>query len=168
MKFFALKFSLFFVAILVNANTHAQEISQAQEINQATSNEQYFRTDKAKQARQDWILNCQGCHKIDGSGRPEKGLPDLTGEVSKFLTVEGGREYLSRVPGITNASVNDAQLTELINWLLLRFDPDNIPADHVPYTTEEVAQWRKYPLSIDAAKTRENLLAKILNKHLQK
>jgi len=163
MKFAALTFLVLFAALgLVAASAHAQETIQA------TGNGEYFQTDKAKQARQDWILNCQGCHKVDGTGRPDKGLPDLTGEVSKFLAVEGGREYLSRVPGITNASVDDADLTELINWLLLRFDPDNIPADHVPYTTEEVSQWRKHPLSIDAAKTRESLLAKISNKHSQK
>ncbi len=153
MKYIALKISLLFVATLVVANAHAQEVAQ--------SNFEYFQTDKAKQARQDWMLNCQGCHKVDGTGRPEKGLPNLTGEVSKFLAVEGGREYLSRVPGITNASVNDADLAELINWLLLRFDPDNIPDGHLPYTVEEVSVWRKHPLSIKAPQTREDLLAKL-------
>ncbi len=163
MRFVALKY----IVVLTGFGL-VVPIAQAQETVQATNNAQYFQTDKAKQARQDWILNCQGCHKIDGTGRPEKGLPDLTGEVSKFLAVEGGREYLSRVPGITNASVNDADLAELINWVLLRFDPDNIPEGHVPYTTEEVAQWRKHPLSIDADKTREGLLAKISNTYSQK
>ncbi len=166
MKFIALKISLLFVATLVGANSHAQETNS--KASQTTSNAQYFQTYKAKKARQDWILNCQGCHKIDGTGRPDKGLPNLTGEVAKFLTVDGGREYLSRVPGITNASVNDADLAELINWLLPRFDPDNIPADFKPYTVEEVTQWRKHPLSIQAPQTRESLLAKLSHNNSQK
>ena len=157
MKKVALTFPLLFLAATMLASTaHSQDRNQ--------SAEQYFQTDAAKKARQNWILNCQGCHKIDGTGRPAKGLPNLTGEVSKFLNVTGGREYLSRVPGITNASINDAELTELINWTLLRFDPENIPKDHKPYTAEEVTQWRKHPLSIGAKQTRENLLAKLPDK----
>lgn len=110
------------------------------------------------------MLNCMGCHKIDGTGRPEKGLPNLSGEVAKFLSVPGGREYLSRVPGVTNASINDEDLTALINWFLIRFDPDNIPEDHVPYTVDEVTEWRKNPLAYGADKERQSLLARIEKK----
>lgn len=124
----------------------------------------YFESPTAKKAEQNWILNCQGCHKIDGTGRPDKGLPDLT-HVAQFLHVPGGREYLSRVPGVTNASVNDEELTDLINWLLLRFDPDNIPQGHTPYTFAEVTKWRQNPLSIGAAARRENLLNQLATKN---
>ena len=127
--------------------------------------EDYFQSKTAKKAQQDWTLNCQGCHKADGMGRPDKGLPMLTGEVSKFLQVEGGREYLSRVPGVTNASISDSDLTDLLNWLLLRFDPDNIPQKHMPYSVDEVSKWRKQPLAIDAAHYRKNLLAKLAAKN---
>jgi cytochrome c553 len=124
----------------------------------AANSDEYFASDRAQRARQNWILNCQGCHKIDGTGRPEKGLPNLTGEVAKFLHAPGGREYLSRVPGVTNASINDEDLTDLINWLLVRFDPQHIPKNHQPYTAQEVSQWRAHPLSIGAADKRSNLL----------
>ena len=139
-------------------------ITYAQEAN---NYEDYFQSQTAKKAKQDWILNCQGCHKIDGTGRPEKGLPNLVGEVAKFLSVEGGREYLSRVPGVTNASINDEDLAALINWLLIKFDPESIPKNHKPYTAKEVAQWRKQPLSVKAAQTRENLLANLNTKNLK-
>ena len=131
----------------------------------AFDTESYFQSDVAKMAKQNWILNCQGCHKIDGTGRPEKGLPNLTNEVAKFLGVEGGREYLSRVPGVTNASVNDTDLADLINWVLIQFDPEHIPQGHKPYTQAEVSQWRQHPLSIGAAKTRQKLLKNIANNH---
>lgn len=127
----------------------------------------YFEMPTAKKAEINWILNCQGCHKIDGTGQPDKGLPDLT-DVSRFLHVAGGREYLSRVPGVTNASVNDQELTDLMNWLVLRFDPEHIPEGHTPYTFAEVSQWRQKPLSIGAGKLREDLLEKIAKKNQTK
>ncbi|HTB28405.1 MAG TPA: c-type cytochrome, partial [Steroidobacteraceae bacterium] len=44
-------------------------------------------------ARQNWALNCQGCHRLDGSGS-DATAPSLAGTVAKFLWVPGGREYL--------------------------------------------------------------------------
>ncbi len=143
-----------FAACLWAGTAYAQDTQEV---------EGYFQTETAHKARQNWILNCQGCHKIDATGRPEKGLPNLSGEVAKFLSVEGGREYLSRVPGVTNAGVSDEALTDLINWLLLRFDPDNIPPDHIPYSVSEVAKWRKQPLSTDSAEKRQALLLQLEN-----
>ena len=150
-----------FVLPLVSAN------GQATAQNTGAGYEEYFQTQTAKKARQDWMLNCQGCHKIDGTGRPERGLPNLSGEVAKFLSVEGGRAYLSRVPGVTNAVVDDEGLAELLNWLLIRFDPDHIPAEHKLYTVEEVRQWRRRPLSIGAATKRKALLAKLQKNEIE-
>ncbi|HFB54702.1 MAG TPA: cytochrome C [Hellea balneolensis] len=144
------------IPLYVGAQT-SDKPSQTQTSNKKSSVD-YFATDRAKKARQNWILNCQGCHKIDGTGRPEKGLPNLTGEVARFLHTPGGREYLSRVPGVTNASINDEDLTDLINWLLVRFDPEHIPQGHQPYTVQEVSQGRAHPLSIGAADKRADLL----------
>ncbi len=124
----------------------------------AGGTQKYSASHITAKAEQDWTLNCQGCHKIDGTGRPEKGLPNLTGQVAKFLHVDGGREYLARVPGVTNATINDEDLTALLNWLLPRFDPDHIPEDHKLYTVEEVTRWRQHPLSINAEKKRKHLL----------
>jgi hypothetical protein len=89
-----------------------------------------------------WMLNCQGCHRADGNGTGSA-VPALSGVVSRFLSVPGGREYLVRVPGVAGSPLPDAQLTELVNWMFREFDPANIPADFAPYTEQEIAALRQ-------------------------
>src|SRR5436309_6952407 len=81
-----------------------------------------------QRAWQNWTLNCQGCHRPDGSGSAGT-APSLAGTVSKFLTVPGGREYLGRVPGVATSALPSADLAELMNWMLWRFDRQHLPAD---------------------------------------
>lgn len=93
-----------------------------------------------------WQLHCSGCHRPDGSGLPGE-VPDLRGQVARFLAAPGGRAYLARVPGAANAPLSDADLAALLGWLLVRFDPAHVPADFAPYTADEVAGLRARPLS---------------------
>src|ERR1700689_1107920 len=72
-------------------------------------------------AWQNWTLNCQGCHCLDGSGT-DGTAPSLAGPVAKFLWVPGGREYLIRVPGVAPSPLSDADLAEVMNWILWRYD----------------------------------------------
>ena len=62
-----------------------------------------------QRAWQNWTLNCQGCHRPDGSGS-EGTAPSLAGTVSKFLNVPGGRDYLGRVPGVATSPLGNADL----------------------------------------------------------
>ena len=94
----------------------------------------------------DYTLNCQGCHRADGTGTPGT-VPALAGSVAKFLKVPGGREYLCRVPGVAQAPLDDAALAAVLNWMLDRFDRADIPADFRPYTPEEVGRLRADPLT---------------------
>lgn len=100
-------------------------------------------------ARQNWVLNCQGCHKVGALGLGLE-MPDLNGEISKFLTVEGGREFIGQVNGIANSPLSNADLADLVNWMLVTYDPVHIPEDAQAYTAEEVARFRKTPLTHDA------------------
>lgn len=112
----------------------------------------------AVRARQNWMLACQGCHRADATGTPQT-TPAMAGFVSKFLRVPGGREYLVQVPGVATAALSDADLAELMNWSLVRFDPGNVPADFAPYTTAEVRRLRLKPLRTEALVVRANLIA---------
>lgn len=112
----------------------------------------------AGRARQNWILSCQGCHRADATGTPQT-TPTMAGFVGNFLKVPGGREYLAQVPGVATANLSDAQLAEVLNWLLVRFDPANIPADFTPYTSAEVGRLRQAPLRVDAPAVRAHLVA---------
>lgn len=118
------------------------------------------------QARIDYIMKCQGCHRPDGSGNAVN-TPPLTGEVARFLQVEGGREFLGRVPGVATVDLGDARLAQLLNWTLHRYDPGHIPAGFKPYTASEIAALRQQPLRLERLATRETLAAR-LNKHREK
>lgn len=121
-----------------------------------------------QRARLNWMLHCQGCHLPDATGTPG-GAPNMAGEVARFLKVDGGREYLTRVPGVANAGLPDDQLTELLNWLLVEFDESHLPDDFRPFTVEEIALGRKQPYVSEAAAVRAALREKISSeKRVQK
>jgi len=94
----------------------------------------------------DYLLNCRGCHAPDGSG-VAGGAPTFRGQVGKFLSVPGGREYLIRVPGTAQSELSDARIAALLNWIVREFSPNEVPADFMPYTAEEVARPRRMPLN---------------------
>ena len=99
-----------------------------------------------------YMLQCQGCHLADGSGKAGA-VPALGGSVGRFLTVPGGREYLVRVPGSSQSPLSDAELAELLNWMVRRFGPAEVAADFTPYSAGEVARVRRPPLTdVDSAR----------------
>ena len=112
-----------------------------------------------QRAWQNWTLNCQGCHRPDGTGSAGT-APSLAGTVSKFLGVPGGREYLARVPGVSTSPLGNTELAELMNWMFWRFDREHLPPDFVPFTAEELGRFRSRPLRLEAAQMRTLLLEK--------
>jgi len=97
-------------------------------------------------ANVNYMLNCQGCHGPTGAGTADGSVPVMTDFVGKFLLVPGGRKYLVQVPGSANAPLSDQMLAELLNWMLWRVSPKQVPADFVPYNEAEVGRWRVEPL----------------------
>lgn len=89
-------------------------------------------------------LQCAGCHLGDGSGSPANDTPKMKGFVGNFLKVPGGREFLVRVPGMAQSALNNAQLADLLNWLMREdgMAGKSMPAQYQPYTTEEVTTLR--------------------------
>jgi mono/diheme cytochrome c family protein len=89
-------------------------------------------------------LQCAGCHLGNGMGSPANDTPRMAGFVGNFLKVPGGREFLVRVPGMSQSALDNAQLADLLNWLM-RADGmagKSTPADYQPYSAEEVAALR--------------------------
>jgi len=115
--------------------------------------------ENARRAWQNWTLNCQGCHRPDGTGS-EGTAPSLAGTVAKFLWVPGGREYLIRVPGVATSPLSSEDLAEVVNWMLWRFDREHVPAGFQPFTAAEIARGRTQPLRLEASQMRADLLAK--------
>ncbi len=87
-----------------------------------------------------YMLNCWGCHRPQGEGIPGT-APPLRG-AADFLKVPGGRQYLIEVPGVSQSALSDAQVADVMNWILRSFSKDRLPANFKPYTAEEVKQYR--------------------------
>ena len=113
----------------------------------------------AARARQDWVLNCMGCHTADGSGIPGK-VPALRNSLGHFVSMPEGRQFVMRVPGAANSALNDAELANVLNWLLATMNEQSRPASFKPYTAEEIAAHRR-PALTDVARTRMKLVKEL-------
>lgn len=92
--------------------------------------------------RADYVLQCAGCHRVDGRGSSRHGIPDFRDSVGAFARLPAGREYLIRVPGAAQSQLDNAELAAVLNWVLEEFSPAQLPADFRPYTEQEVAAAR--------------------------
>ena len=113
-------------------------------------------------ARQNYMLNCQGCHLPDGSGSPGN-VPKLNDFVGYFLHVPGGREFIAQVPGAANAPISNEELAGVMNWMLLNFSAKELPTPFKPYSADEIGELRKAPL-VEVDQRRGELLTRIQNK----
>lgn len=99
-----------------------------------------------------YALHCQGCHLPDGSGMPGK-VPDMRGQLGRYMRVPGGRDYIVQVPGSATARISDREAADLLNWLVPRMGPDD--KAFTPYTAREVGplrrNWLKQPLAVRTA-----------------
>jgi hypothetical protein len=64
------------------------------------------------------------------------------------------------VPGVAQSALDDAELAEVLNWLLAHFDAEHVPAGFKPYTAEEVGKLRKSPLT-NVVRMRTELLERV-------
>jgi len=88
----------------------------------------------------DYILNCSGCHRMDGRG--SRTVPSLLA-MRELLGKPGVRAYWAQVPGVAQAPLTDARLAALLNWLVKRFTGQS---PNPPYTKEEAKRLRRTPL----------------------
>jgi hypothetical protein len=109
----------------------------------------------AADPRIDYMLHCRGCHGPDGAGL-NGAAPPFRGQLGRFLAVDGGREYLVRVPGTAQSELGDAKIAALLNWIVPALGGVP-PSGFVPYTASEVSRYRMSPLN-DVAATRRALL----------
>lgn len=100
--------------------------------------------------RTDYLLHCRGCHLADGAGTPP-GIPALRDRVGYYLQIPGGREYLTQVPGASNAPLSDERLADVLNWVIGEYAGRSAPSDSTPFSASEVREGRRAaPADIDA------------------
>jgi len=109
----------------------------------------------AQSAHIDYMLKCSGCHGADGSGTPDRGIPDFRGYVDGFGRTEAGRIYVMHVPGVVNSSLPNARIAAVINYVMASFGAPGTRAGVPPFTAEEVDRLRAVPVPDVVAYRRE-------------
>ena len=104
-----------------------------------------------RSAAENYVIHCQGCHGAEGQGMPPV-IPKFTNELKLFLGSSEGRAYLIRVPGASMAPISDADLAEVMNWIVKNFVTGELPSGYAPYAGMWVSQHRKPALQDPAAK----------------
>ncbi len=99
----------------------------------------------AAATRLNYQIHCRGCHSPTGAGAGS--VPQLEGHMGTFLNSQQGREFLVRVPGAATSALGDADLAEVLNWMILEFGGASVPEDFQPYTADEVGRLRSAPLN---------------------
>ena len=103
----------------------------------------------------DYMLNCQGCHLPDGTGAAGK-VPSLRTSLAPLVRSEAGRRYLVQVPGAAQSALADAELAQVLNWMVRSLSA-RPPPQFRAFTAQEVAAYRATPL-VAVRATRARLL----------
>lgn len=92
----------------------------------------------------------------DGAGH--KGfVPSFVGQIGSFTHSPEGRKFIIQVPGVSQSELSNREIADLMNWLLVAYDPDGLSSDFTPYDEREVEGWRNNPIS-DTAQLRRTIL----------
>ena len=110
-------------------------------------------------ARTLYLLKCSGCHRADGQGAADAGVPPFPGFIADLARDPGGRTYMLHVPGVASSGLNDADLTAVLNYLLDRWSGASA-ADTKPFTPQEVAALRAVPVN-NIVSYRRTLVARL-------
>jgi cytochrome c553 len=100
----------------------------------------------SRTAHTNYILRCAGCHGFEGGGTPEGGIPDFPNSVGYIAGTELGRTYMMHVPGVVGSSLNNAEIAEVMNYVLDVWGETDSGEAPVYFTEEEVTQRRAEPV----------------------
>jgi hypothetical protein len=113
----------------------------------------------------DFVLACAGCHGLDGLSN-SKVVPSLKGRVGYYLNLPEGRAYLSRLPNVAFAPMNDQKLAAVLNYMVFEIGGGSTPAGAKPYDAAEVGKLRKQPLTeVTLSKYRQRMVETLIDKY---
>jgi hypothetical protein len=92
-----------------------------------------------------YMLQCMGCHTPDGRGEPGH-VPSVRNTLTPLASTPEGRRFLVQVPGSAQSKLSDAELAEVLNWMLDNLSAQPKPHELKRFTAAEVAQYRHTPL----------------------
>ncbi|MCB1692046.1 MAG: hypothetical protein KDI19_04725 [Pseudomonadales bacterium] len=96
--------------------------------------------------RADYLLHCAGCHLPNGKGAPPD-VPSLVGTLGLIVASPEGRAYVLRVPGASQAPLDDESLANVMNWVLRTFNEKTLPKDFRPLEAAEATDARRRVLA---------------------
>ena len=136
-------------------------VTQAKRPIPATNAEQlsYFLANEG--AYKDYMLQCSGCHRFDGKGAENKGIPSFVNSIGLFTRVPEGRAYVVRVPGASQSQISNDELALVLNWIVAKYSPEEYHnGNYRPFTASEVGASR--PHRFDDVVVERRKLDKIL------
>lgn len=110
-------------------------------------------------AQSDFIEQCAGCHGVRGTTVPAK-LPEIKDRVGWFMCTPQARAYLLRLPNVAHSRITDnAQLADLMNYVVFVLGGKSVPQGTKPFTAEEVGYERQFALTSVSLKAERLRLA---------
>jgi hypothetical protein len=110
---------------------------------------------QALEPSMNYTLQCMGCHTPDGSAVPDR-VPAIRTTLLAFAAMPAGRQFLVQVPGAAQSTLSNAELAELLNWMIENLSMN--PGLFTRFTEREVADYRTQVI-VDVRATRTRLLA---------
>ena len=108
-----------------------------------------------RRAHEDYLLHCMGCHGEQGRGLAGK-VPSFPDDLGRLLTSPVGREFIQRVPGVTQSELTSERLAAVLNWIVRKFAPAEVSERIAPFSAAEVERLRAQPL-LEVARERPEL-----------
>ncbi|WP_353475831.1 cytochrome c (plasmid) [Salipiger sp. H15] len=105
--------------------------------------------------RATFVLHCAGCHRMDGQGSLPGGIPAFPDSVGHIANTDEGRTYIMHVPGVLGASLTDAEIAEVVNYILETWS-DGAPR----FDEAEVTRRRAIPVP-DVVRKRREIVAEL-------
>lgn len=99
-----------------------------------------------RSAKSQFLERCGGCHGLEGESVAAL-VPSLKGQVGYFMCTPEGRAYLGRLPNVAFSQVPDAELAEILNYVVFTVGGSSAPSHAKPYTAAEAGRLRKAPLT---------------------
>ncbi len=105
-------------------------------------------------AYKDYMLQCAGCHRYDGTGVTRQGVPSFRDSIGLLAGLPAGRDYMIRVPGAAQSQLSNAELAAVLNWAVMTYGPHQAGAASRPFTAGEVGAARQHRFD-DVARARK-------------
>lgn len=110
-----------------------------------------------------YLLFCGGCHGVNGMGDITADIPAMPPKVGAFMHDPEGGLYLLNVGGVMSAGITDADAAEIMNYILVQFGKETLPADWKPFVAEDVTKLRAKHLN-DVVKLRVEIAERLAKK----